>query len=471
VSPISDSARGRTKVVHARWRITAALVMIGLLMCGALAVAARSHAKSVRAAAVARQQRHDTLAAEQAVSAFWHEREAMAEWLAFPRGIYQDEVHAVRLHFRAALAGIERESRAEWTQVEQAMEANEEMIAIFKSLPPLSGGARDDQGAVLIGAAEQSVLKPISQLTAGNRRDYVSSEARASSAESAAFRSEVVTSLIGLAAVIWFAIFAARLVRRIGKQNIELQVADLAKDEFISTVSHELRTPLTSMHGFVEMLLDDSIDPLSEQQRSFLTTVQRGSIRLERLVNDLLLTAQLRGGPLDIRTTNVDLAEIARDSVASAQAYATHKAVLLTFVAPPTSIWIEADRVRLGQAVDNLISNAIKFTPEAGRVEVALLQDDDRVTLTVSDTGMGMTSTDIKRLFEPFFRTDSAQAKQIQGTGLGLPIVKAIVEAHDGTITITSEPNVGTTLAISLPLPQARQTRLSPLARSPILQA
>lgn len=218
------------------------------------------------------------------------------------------------------------------------------------------------------------------------------------------------------------------------------------------------------------MLLDDSIDPLSEQQRSFLTTVQRGSIRLERLVNDLLLTAQLRGGPLDIRTTNVDLVEIARDSVASAQAYATHKAVLLTFVAPPSSIWIEADRVRLGQAVDNLISNAIKFTPEAGRVEVALVQDEDRVTLTVSDTRMGMTSTDIKRLFEPFFRT-AAQAKQIQGTGLGLPIVKAIVEAHDGTITITSEPNVGTTLAISLPLPQAHQTRLSPLARSPVLQA
>jgi signal transduction histidine kinase len=82
-----------------------------------------------------------------------------------------------------------------------------------------------------------------------------------------------------------------------------------------------------------------------------------------------------------------------------------------------------------------------------------------------------MTSTDIKRLFEPFFRTDSAQAKQIQGTGLGLPIVKAIVEAHDGTITVTSEPNVGTTLAISLPLPKVHQPRSSPVARSPILQA
>ena len=105
----------------------------------------------------------------------------------------------------------------------------------------------------------------------------------------------------------------------------------------------------------------------------------------------------------------------------------------------------------MGQAIDNLISNAIKFTPENGRVDVTLAQDE-RVTLTVADTGMGMTPADVDRLFERFFRTDSAQAEQIQGSGLGLPIVKAIVDAHDGTITVTSEPRVGTSFVISLPL-------------------
>jgi signal transduction histidine kinase len=454
------SGLGRPKAIHARWRITGALVLIGLLMCGALAVAERSHAKSVRAAVEARNQREDTLAAEQAVAAFWQEREAMGEYLAFPRRIYRDEVRANRLRFKQALASIERKFAVEGAQIERAIDANEELIAIFEVLPPLSGAITDDQGARRLQAAELSVLRPVAQLTAGNRRDSLEAEALAASAERAAFRSEVATSLLGLAAVIWFAIFAARLVRRIGKQNVELQLADVAKDEFISTVSHELRTPLTSMQGFVEMLLDDSGDPLSDEQRGFLTTVQRGSIRLERLVNDLLLTAQLRAGPLDIRTTNADLVQITRDAVEGAQASAAHKELQLTLAAPSSPIQIEADVVRLGQAVDNLISNAIKFTPQGGRVEVALVQDEARATLIVSDSGMGMTSAEIKRLFEPFFRTDSAQAKQIQGTGLGLPIVRAIVEAHDGTIDITSEPNVGTSFAISLALarPLARRT-------------
>jgi signal transduction histidine kinase len=458
-APARARGRGRPEVPYASWRITAALVMIGMLMCGALVLATRSHGKSVRAAAAARHQRQDTFAAEQGAAAFWQEREAMAERLAFPRRAYRDAVRKIELQFRVALEAIQQNSPEEEALIEQATGANDALIAIFTSLLPLSGVASDAQGARRLQATERSVLAPIARLTAVNRRDYLITEARAGSAERAAYRSEIVTSLLGLIAVIWFAIFAARLVRRIGKQNVELRLADLAKDEFISTVSHELRTPLTSMHGFVEMLLDDRDDPLSDEQRHFVTTVQRGSIRLERLVNDLLLTAQLRAGPLDVRMTNTDLVEIARDSVVDAQAYATLKALQLTLADPSGAIMIEADVVRIGQALDNLISNAIKFTPEGGRVDITLAEDGDRATLTVSDTGMGMTSTDIKRLFEPFFRTDSAQAKQIQGTGLGLPIVKAIVEAHNGTINITSEPNTGTVFVVSLPLAPPLRTR------------
>jgi two-component system, OmpR family, phosphate regulon sensor histidine kinase PhoR len=145
-----------------------------------------------------------------------------------------------------------------------------------------------------------------------------------------------------------------------------------------------------------------------------------------------------------------DAVEIARLSVESAQAHAGHKGLRLSLSAPSNAIHIDADAIRLAQAFDNLISNAIKFTPAGGRVDVAVARARDRTTLTVSDTGMGLTAAEIERLFEPFFRTDSA--KQIQGTGLGLPIVKAIVEAHDGTINITSEPNIGTSFTISLPL-------------------
>jgi two-component system phosphate regulon sensor histidine kinase PhoR len=184
--------------------------------------------------------------------------------------------------------------------------------------------------------------------------------------------------------------------------------------------------------------------------------VQRGSVRLERLVNDLLLTAQVRAGRLDIQKTSTDVVEVARQAVEGAQAHAGQKMLRLSLTAPSHAIVVEADVVRISQVIDNVISNAIKFTPEGGRVDVTVAQDEGRVTLTVADTGMGMTPGDADRLFERFFRTDSAQAQQIQGTGLGLPIVKAIVEAHAGTITVTSQPSVGTSFVISLPLSETR---------------
>jgi len=457
--PIDSDGRGRLKI-GVKWRIGVTAATIGLLMCSALGLTIQSRSRLVGASAASARRRQDMLAAEQTVSAFWKEREAMGEFLASPLPRLAAEVRYRRLHFRQALVRIGVQSATERAQVERAVAANAAMIAVFNALPQRSGGVAAVSAERRLHTAQVSVLAPIAQLTDVNRREYLQAEAVATSAERAGFQSELATSLLGLAAIGLFAIFALRLLRRIEDQNEELQLADVAKNEFISTVSHELRTPLTSMHGFVELLLDESGDPLTEEQRDFLATVQRGSIRLERLVNDLLLTAQLRAGRLDIRKTNADLVEIARQSVESAQAHAGQKALQLSLAASSHSIQIDADVVRLGQAVDNLVSNAIKFTPEGGSVEVALAHDGARATLTVADTGMGMTSADIERLFEPFFRT--ASAKQIQGTGLGLPIVKAIVEAHDGTITVTSQPNNGTSFGISLPLGHQLRRPLAP---------
>jgi signal transduction histidine kinase len=436
--------------IDAKWRIAAASATIGLLLCGALAFTAQRHGESVQANAQAHVDREDALAAERAVSAFWKEREVMGEILAFPHRRLADELRDKRLRLRQTLGEIEADSPAELAQVEGAKAANERLIAVFDDQPALSGSVGDDRQAGRLHAAERSVLKPIEQLRAGNRRDNLRAESVADSAERAAFHSEIATGGLGLAAVTLFALFALRQVRRIDNQNVELLSADVAKDEFIDTVSHELRTPLTSMNGYVELLLDEEGEPLTEQQRGFLATVQRGSVRLERLVNDLLLTAQVRAGRLDIHKTSTDVVEIARQAVEGAQAHARQKTLRLSLTAPSNAIVIEADVVRISQVIDNVISNAIKFTPEGGRVDVTVAQDEGRVTLTVADTGMGMTPGDVNRLFERFFRTDSAQAQQIQGTGLGLPIVKAIVEAHAGTITVTSQPNVGTSFVISL---------------------
>jgi signal transduction histidine kinase len=426
-------------------------------MCGALILTVRSHGTSVRAGADAHRLREATLATAAAVAAFWKECDGMDAFLAFPRQRFAEQVRTREVSFREALARRDPGTPSERAQVERASAANEQLIVIFNE--QLFSGISGDRAARRMRAAELSVLAPLAQLAAKDRRAFLDAEAVAASAERAGFRSAWVISLLGLGAILWLAFFAVRLVRRIEKQNVELQVADVAKDEFVGTVSHELRTPLTSIRGFLELMLDESGDPLTEQQRGFLATVQRGSNRLERLVNDLLLTAQLQAGHLDIQKTHADLVEIVRDSVESARAQAASKALQLSLMSSSGSIQIEADVVRLAQAVDNVISNAIKFTPEGGSVKVALAQGVDRVSLTVTDTGMGMTAADIERLFEPFFRTNSAV--EIQGTGLGLPIVKAIIEAHDGLISIASEPDVGTSFAISLPLAEPFERQVS----------
>jgi signal transduction histidine kinase len=463
MSPIS---RGTSRFrLDAKWRIAAAAAGFALLMCGALVFTARSHAKSVRTTADARVQRENMLAAERATSAFWREREAMSEFLAFPLPRIAVEVAGMRLHFEQALRKIAIDSPAEQAQLAQARAANDRLIGIFDERSTLSGhGVVDDRQARRLHVAESSVLTPIAWLEAANRRHDLRAERASDSAKRAASHVELATSILGLAAVVLFVLFAVRLVRRIDNQNVELQLADTAKDEFIGTVSHELRTPLTSMNGFVELLLEEDGDPLTDDQRSYLATVQRGSTRLEGLINDLLLTAQVRSGQLEIRKTSTDLVEVVRNAVKSAQPHAGQNAIQLSMTAPSWSIPVEADVVRLGQAIDNVISNAIKFTPAVGRVTVTVAQSAHNATLAIADTGMGMTAADIERLFERFFRTDSAHAKQIQGTGLGLPIVKAIVDAHDGVITVTSEPNVGTAFVITLPLATAAGRHLSAVA-------
>ena len=129
----------------------------------------------------------------------------------------------------------------------------------------------------------------------------------------------------------------------------------------------------------------------------------------------------------------------------------------------PRNVWVEADGGRIGQAIDNLLSNALKFTPTGGEVSVAVDTGEEHATITVTDTGMGMSPAELNKLFTAFFRTDAVQAKHIQGTGLGLTISQAIVAGHGGTITVQSEPEAGTSFVITLPLsnPPAEPARRS----------
>jgi signal transduction histidine kinase len=239
--------------------------------------------------------------------------------------------------------------------------------------------------------------------------------------------------------------------RLLTEQNERLREADRLKDEFVALISHDLRTPLTSITGYVELALEED---LPDDARGFLHVVARNSERLLRLVNDLLFVARLQAGDMMLEQEELDLAEIVRDGVKAIEPRATAKEITLTSsvaAVPP----VRADRGRFLQVLDNLVSNAVKFTPDGGDVHVSLDERDGTVRLEVSDSGMGISAADQRRLFERFFRADNAVAQQVPGTGLGLYICRAIAEAHDGTISVRSELGSGSTFRLELPVVRA----------------
>ena len=244
---------------------------------------------------------------------------------------------------------------------------------------------------------------------------------------------------------------ADRLSGTLAVQNERLRTLDRLKDDFVSAVSHELRTPLTSIRGYLELVLDPEEESLSEQQRRFLEVVNRNAERLLRLVGDLLFVAQVEAGQLGIDFEAVDLNAVLKEATESARPLAREKGIELVLDAQPTPT-LTGDPSRLAQLLDNLVSNALKFTPPGGRVVVRARVAADGVVLEVIDTGMGIAAEDQARLFDRFFRTNEANAQAIQGTGLGLAIAKAIVEGHGGTISVSSVPGSGTTFRVLLPL-------------------
>jgi len=243
--------------------------------------------------------------------------------------------------------------------------------------------------------------------------------------------------------------------RTLSDQNRRLLELDRLKDEFLSLVSHELRTPLTSIRGYLDLVLDEEAGELNPEQRRFLKAVERNSGRLLRLVGDLLFVAQADAGRLTLERAKVDVAALAADCVEAARPVADQRSIELHLAAVPVPALV-GDRGRLAQVLDNLVSNALKFTPEGGRVEVRTSVTDDYVRIEVEDSGIGIPAEEQPRLFERFFRAASATEQAIPGTGLGLAIVKAIVEAHAGRIEVVSAPGKGTTFLVELPLREAQ---------------
>jgi signal transduction histidine kinase len=231
------------------------------------------------------------------------------------------------------------------------------------------------------------------------------------------------------------------------------QQAERVKEEFFALVSHELRTPLSSIVGYVELLLEGTEEePLTDAERQrFLEIVDRNARRLQRLVGDLLFVARLEAGKLELQETDVDLSQTARDSIEAAKRHAERSGVKLREEIAG-GLEVRGDPDRLGQVMDNLLSNALKFTPDGGEVGMRLFALNGTAELEVWDTGIGIPADEQTRLFERFFRASTATEAAVPGVGLGLSITRAIVESHGGRLSFTSTEGKGTTFRVQMPL-------------------
>ncbi len=232
----------------------------------------------------------------------------------------------------------------------------------------------------------------------------------------------------------------------------QLRVLDRAKDDFVSTVSHELRTPVTSILGYAELLREEMAHRTGDVHHlAMLDTIARNAQRLNAICNDLLVLGGFDHLP-DVKRDELDLCQVVALAEDATRALVLHRDLTLTFDQPTTPVRVRGDRAQLDRVLLNLISNAIKFTDDGGRVDVVLRDDGPYAVITVADDGQGIDAADQELVFQRFYRTREAQRLAIPGTGLGLAIVQGIVEAHDGRIDLDSAAGAGATFTVRLPL-------------------
>ncbi len=250
----------------------------------------------------------------------------------------------------------------------------------------------------------------------------------------------------------------ARKNMRIQQQAAELEIANRQlkeserhKDEFLSVISHELRTPLNLIMGFGEMLDDEVAGSLNAQQHEYMREILQGANRLQMLVNDLMDVAAMQAGTLELHPVPTPYEGVVDEVVSTFEPVARQKGLTLTTELEPPLL-IEIDGPRLVHVLSNLVSNAIKFTPEGGAIRIKVYRHEQDLVTEVCDTGIGLAEEDIPLLFTRFRQLDMSTTRPAGGTGLGLSIAKMLVESHGGTITAMS-PGKGRGSVFSYTLP------------------
>ena len=233
--------------------------------------------------------------------------------------------------------------------------------------------------------------------------------------------------------------------------------ADRAKSEFVSTVSHELRTPMTAIKGYTDLLHAGAAGKINAEQQRFLSIIKNNTERLTALINDLLDISRIETGRVRFEPKPLQIGEVIADVVNALAAPADEKDLQLTYEVVGGLPELMGDRNRLNQVLTNLISNAIRYTPEGGEIDIRAYLVEGAVRIDVSDTGIGIPQEELGRIFERFYRADHPLVQETRGTGLGLSIVKMFVEMHGGRIWVESVPNEGSTFTFILPVPQKEE--------------
>jgi PAS domain S-box-containing protein len=235
--------------------------------------------------------------------------------------------------------------------------------------------------------------------------------------------------------------------------NAELARMTRLKDEFLANMSHELRTPLNAILGFSQILLDEGYGLLNDKQKKTIATIERSGNHLLELINDILDLAKIEAGKFELQITNVSVKNLCESSLGFVKQLALTKNIQLSIHGAEIVGKISIDDRRMRQVLINLLSNAVKFTPEGGNVSLRVQPDPSHqcLGLSVVDTGIGIASNDLDKLFQPFVQIDSSLNRQYTGTGLGLALVHSIVELHGGRVTVTSEVGKGSCFTVELP--------------------
>jgi len=264
------------------------------------------------------------------------------------------------------------------------------------------------------------------------------------------FEPEVIRLLSTFATQSALAIQNARLFQEIADKSAQLEAASRHKSEFLANMSHELRTPLNAIIGFSEVLNERMFGELNEKQDEYLKDIYGSGQHLLSLINDILDLSKIEAGRMELEVTDFDLPAAIDNALILVRERANRRGIRLARAIDDRVGMIRGDERKVKQVLLNLLSNALKFTPEGGRIDVRAAMNDGMAEISVTDTGVGIAPEDQEAIFEEFRQVGTAD-KKVEGTGLGLALSRKFIELHGGRIWVQSQPGKGSMFLFTLP--------------------